>query len=187
MSDQPYTIGRLQDVDITAERSAFAGSALLWLALSLVGLRLFRLRPGAALAGGFIGVVLHLLSEVWHQLGHARAAKATGHPMDRIHLWAVLGTSVYPAGEGPLPGDVHVRRALGGPKASAGLTGAAGLLALLAWPVGGLARMVTTVFALDNFLVFTAGALLPLPFPETDGVVLLRHLNEGTRPVVIQE
>jgi hypothetical protein len=186
MTDKTY-LGRIQDVEITAEPSVLPGLGALWLVFSLLGLRVFRLRPAAALTGGFLAAVLHVLSELWHQLGHARAARATGYPMDSIHLWAVLGTSVYPEDEGAVPASVHVERALGGPKASTGLTAAAGLLALLAWPAGGLARMVTSLFAADNLLVFIIGALLPLPYPETDGVVLLRHLGEETHSIVSQE
>jgi hypothetical protein len=45
---------------------------------------------------------------------------------------------------------------------------------------------VTSLFALDNLLVFTLGALLPLPIIETDGSVLRRHLRQP-RSIVIQE
>lgn len=176
---------RAQDVDISADETALAGAGVLWLLFSLVGLKFFRLRPAAALTGGLLAVVLHFASEIWHQLGHARAARQAGYPMERIEMWAVLGTSVYPEDEGLLPDRVHVQRALGGPKASALATLAGGVLAALVWPVGSIGRMVTTLFALDNLLVFTLGAFLPLRFPETDGTVLLRHLEEKPRPMVV--
>jgi Zn-dependent protease len=158
-------LGRIQDVDVTAERSVAPAFGLMWLLFSLIGMRFFKLRPGAALGGGLLVALLHFFSELWHQLGHARAARATGYPMESIHLWTALGTSVYPEDEGAVPPEAHVERALGGPKVSALLTIGASAVALLAWPIGGLARMVTSLFALDNLLVFTLGALLPLPYP----------------------
>lgn len=172
---QRYPIGRISKLDITADATAAAGGLLLWAVLSLVGRRLFRLRSGEALAGGLIATVLHFLSELWHQAGHARAAEATGYPMTGVHLWGVLGASVYPADEPELPGEIHVARAMGGPRASGRLAVAGGLLALLAWPLGGMAHMVALLFALDNWLVFTLGAFIPLPFMETDGTILQRY------------
>ena len=67
------------------------------------------------------------------QLGHARAAEQVGYPMEGVHLWGVLGTSVYPTDEPELPAEVHVERALGGPKASAVLAVAAGGVAAPGW------------------------------------------------------
>ncbi len=60
---------------------------------------------------------------------------------------------------------------------------------MLAWPVGGVARMVSTLFALENWLVFALGAFLPMPFMETDGTTILRHRRRGGRGrrLIIQE
>ena len=68
-----YSLGNVDHLEITAAPSAAAGLALLWAALSLLGWKLFRLKPAAALTGGLLAAVLHFLSELWHQAGHARA------------------------------------------------------------------------------------------------------------------
>ncbi len=172
---QRYPIGKIGKLDITADASAAAGGLLLWAVLSAAGRVVFRLRPGAALTGGLIAAALHFLSELWHQAGHARAAEATGYPMTGVHLWGVLGTSVYPRDEPELPGEIHVARAMGGPRASARLAVAGGVVALLTWPLGGIVRMTATLFALENWLIFTLGAFIPLPFMETDGTILQRY------------
>ena len=180
-SPHPFTI--------SAAPSAGGGALLLAAAFGLVGRRLFRLSPAEAVAGGVLAAALHFLSELWHQKGHARAATRTGYPMTGVRLWGVLGTSLYPPDEPELPDEIHVARALGGPRASAGLAGAGALVAALAWPAGGVARMVSSLFALENLLVFTLGAFLPMPFMETDGATILRHRrgDRRSRRLIIQE
>jgi hypothetical protein len=183
-----YSLGKIGDLEITAGRSAAGGFVLLWVILSALGLKAFRLKPGAALAGGLLATTLHFLSELWHQAGHARAAERTGYPMEGVRLWGVLGASIYPTGEPPLPGEIHVERALGGPRASALLAVAGGLLAVAIRPVGGIAHMIASLFAFENLFVFTLGAFLPLPFMETDGAVIRRYLrSHRKRMVIIQE
>jgi hypothetical protein len=108
--------------------------------------------------------------------------------MRGIHFWGVLAASRYPHGEEELPPDIHIARALGGPQASLLLTTIAGALALLARPLGGLPAFLTSFLAIDNLLVFTLGALTPLPFFESDGVTILRQLRRN-RPqnIVLSE
>jgi hypothetical protein len=181
-------LGKVSNLRVTAQPSAAAGFLLLWAVFSLLGAKLFRLKPGAAATGGLLAAALHFVAEMWHQLGHARAAEKTGYPMEGVHLWGVLGTSVYPNGEPELPAEVHVERALGGPRASAVLTVAAGISAALVRPFSRLAFMVASIFALENSLIFTIGAFLPLPFMETDGTTLQRYRAEHRkRMVIIQE
>jgi hypothetical protein len=115
--------------------------------------------------------VLHWASDIVHQLGHARAARKAGHPMIGIQLWWVLSASIYPRDEGSLPASVHIRRALGGPVASLLLTVIAALIALALRPLGGVSWWVALFFFLDNLLVLTLGAFVPLGF--TDGSTLL--------------
>jgi hypothetical protein len=173
---------------ISAAPSAVGGALLLVTVFAFLGRRVFRLRPGAALAGGVLATALHFVSELWHQRGHAQAAARTGYPMTGVRLWGVLGTSLYPPDEPELSGELHVARALGGPRASAWLAAAGGLVALATWPVGGVAFMVSTLLALENLLVFSFGALVPLPFMETDGTTLLRHRHAlRRRTVIVQE
>ncbi len=183
-----FPLGKLGKLDITAEPSAAGGFFLLWVVFGLLGVKLFRLKPGAAAAGGLLAAALHFIAEMWHQLGHARAAEESGYPMEGVHLWGVLGTSVYPADEPELPAEIHVARALGGPKASAVLAAVAGLFAAFVHPFSRLAFMIASIFALENSLIFTIGAFLPLPFMETDGTTL-QHYRAGHRKrmIIIQE
>ncbi len=167
---QVYTLGRVAGLRIDATPSAIAGSGLLWALLSAAGL-LLGVSPGAALLGGLVATLLHWGSELVHHLGHARAARATGHPMIGVRLWWVLGMSRYPKDEGALPARVHIRRALGGPAASLLLTLVAAVIAAALRPLGGAISWVALFFFLDNLLFFTLGAFAPLGF--TDGSTLL--------------
>jgi hypothetical protein len=165
-----YELGRLAGLRLTAGPSAIVGSAVLWVILGNIALWLGA-AVGAAIAGGLAAVLLHWGSDIVHQLGHARAARATGHPMIGIRLWWVLAASIYPRDEGPLQEAVHIRRALGGPIASLLLTLAAAVVALALRPAGGAPWWLAMFVFLDNLLVLTLGALLPLGF--TDGSTLL--------------
>lgn len=181
-------VGNIGKLEITADATTIGGFALLFAVFSLLGSKLFRLKSPAALTGGFLAAMLHFVAELWHQAGHARAAEETGYPMQGVHLWGVLGTSIYPADEPDLPPEVHVHRALGGPRASAVLTLVAALVALMVRPVSKLAFMVSSIFAGENLGIFTAGAFLPLPFMETDGTTLQRYRSiHRERMIIIQE
>lgn len=181
----PGRIGRLA---VSAAPSAAAGFFLLLAVFSFAGRRLFGLRPGAALVGGLGATALHFLSELWHQLGHARAAERTGYPMSGVRFWGVLATSLYPADEPELPAEHHVERALGGPRASALFVLLGALMTVVTRPLGGLAYMISVLFTLDNLLIFTLGAFLPLPFMETDGTTIRRYRRaHRKRMVIVQE
>ncbi|MBP6016840.1 MAG: hypothetical protein KA586_08980 [Candidatus Promineofilum sp.] len=183
-----HIVGKIGGLRVTAEPSVVGGFLLLWAVFSLLGRSLYRLRLSAAVTGGLLTAGLHFLSELWHQMGHARAAALTGFPMTSVHLWGMLGTSEYPPDEPQLPDEVHIERALGGPRSSAALALAAMLAAFIIRPIGRTAFMVTSLFALDNLLIFAVGALLPMPFLETDGVVIWRYRQAyRKRMVVIQE
>jgi hypothetical protein len=93
-----------------------------------------------------------------------------------VRFLGPLATSVYPHDEPELAPAVHVRRALGGPAGSAVLTVVAGILWLL---LGGVhtVNWILLLFFLDNLLVFTLGAFLPLGF--TDGSTLLRYARRS--------
>jgi Zn-dependent protease len=173
------TIGQLDELRITVEPSAAVGFVVLSVILAQVARRMFQMRPSQAIVSGLLGATLHMFSEFWHQLGHARAARRTGYPMRGIHFFTILAASRYPRDEGELPPDIHITRALGGPQASLLLTLLAGVLASLVRPLGGVWVFVTTFFALDNLLVFTIGALTPIPFFEDDGVTILRQLRRN--------
>jgi hypothetical protein len=165
-----YDLGSVAGLKLDALPSAIAGSALLWVLLSGSGV-LLGVSVGAAIVGGLIAVVLHWSSEIVHHLGHAWAARTTGHPMTGVRFWWVLGMSRYPRDEGVLPARVHIRRALGGPAASLVVTLVAAVVAVVARPFGGAIWLVALFFFLDNLLVFSLGAFMPLGF--TDGSTLL--------------
>lgn len=183
-----YPLGHAGNLAISAEPSAAAGAVLLLVIFSTIGRRVFRLSPREALAGGLLATALHFLSDLWHHAGHARAAERTGYPMTGVRLWGVLGTSLYPPDEPELPGEVHSARAMGGPKASAWLALAGAVAALLTRPLNRVAFMASVMLALENLLIFSVGAFLPLPFLETDGTTLRRQRQaHRKRMVVIQK
>jgi hypothetical protein len=178
---KPIELGHIDGLRITAKLSAFVSFALMWLLLSLVTIGLFNLSPLEGIFWAFLGTFLHYFSELFHQLGHARAARRVGYPMIGVRFWYILGASIYPKDEPPLPGSIHIRRALGGPKASLELTVLAGgiafiMIALIPTDGGGTPFqwnlfLLTSFLFLDNLLVFTLGAFLPLGF--TDGSTIL--------------
>jgi hypothetical protein len=167
---QVYSLGHLAGLRLSARPSALLAVVVLWGVFSAGALALGT-SPGAALGWGLVAVALHWVAELWHQLGHAWAARRTGHPMIGIQFWGPLSASVYPAHEPPLPGPVHIRRALGGPLASALLALIAGLGAF-ALPPGSVAAGLALFIFGENLLVFTLGALLPLGF--NDGTTLVQ-------------
>ena len=128
------------------------------------------------IVGGLIATLMHLTATLWHQLGHAIAARRTGHPMMGVRLWLLLGASVYPHDEGDLPAAVHIQRALGGPIANLVLTILVGGVALILDPSNGVAWWLFVFWFLDNSLIFTLGALLPLGF--NDGSTILHWLGQ---------
>ena len=164
-------------LQVSAVQSALVGSLLLWLALVVLALWLLYASLGQALLGGLVAVLLHWFSELFHNWGHARAARSTGYPMTGVRLWFMLGTSLYPPDEPELPAAVHQRRAWGGPIASFGLSLVAGFLTSALHPLGGLAWWLAAFLFLDNLLFFTLGAFLPLDF--TDGGTLLTWREKG--------
>jgi hypothetical protein len=170
MSDGTY-LGSIGGLRLSVMPSALVGSLALWALLSAAGVWLLGLSAGTALLGGLAAVLLHWCSDIVHHSGHAWAARRTGYPMIGIQLWGVLGSSVYPTDEPPLPAIVHIRRALGGPIASLLLSLAAGLIALALRPAGGLLWWLALFFFLENLFVFTLQVFIPLSF--NDGGTLL--------------
>ncbi len=178
--NKTFRLGSWGGYNFLAKPSALLGFILVWLVFSLVGRKFFKLKPEQAVVGGLLATAVHWFSELWHNVGHAQAAKMTGYPMSGVCFTGPLAASLYPPDEPTLPPEVHVRRALGGPIASAFLALVTGITALVAQTVGGVPLMVATLAFLDNLLVFTLGAFLPLGF--TDGSTLLRYLGQTQRP-----
>lgn len=170
-----FTINSLK---ISATPSAIIGSLVLWPILTMVGLVVTDLSLIAAVVAGFLTMLLHWAFEIIHQMGHASAARKTGYPMLGVRLYLVLGASLYPSDEPNLPAQIHIRRALGGPKISLAVLAISTFILLLVWSAAGdFVRMLALFAFLDNLLVFTIGAVVPFPFPnliENDGVTLMR-------------
>jgi hypothetical protein len=128
MRMKEFPLGSLGGLRLSAVPSAVAGLLILAVVLTLAALLLLDLTLAQAILFGLFGTLLHFLSELAHQFGHAWAAQRTGYPMTGVRFWTIFGASLYPADEPPLPAAVHIRRALGGPPVSL-------LLALLALPL----------------------------------------------------
>ncbi len=175
--NREFRVFTLYGLPVSIVPGFFAGTGLT--VLTLAGIGLFALRLGLipALAGAVAATALMWLSELIHQLGHAIAARRTGHPMIAITLgrYLVLGTSVYPADEGALPPAVHIRRALGGPFASLIVSVLALPIALALQPAGGAPFAVAAFVFLLNFFAYTLQVALPLRF--NDGATLWRNLR----------
>lgn len=170
-----YPLGSLAGLRLSTVPSAVAGFFILWLVLAGVGATLLDMSWGMAILFGLLATLLHFVSELLHQFGHAWAARTVGYPMTGIRFWTIFSTSIYPPNEPQLPAATHIRRALGGAPVNI-------VLALLSLPIvfalrpaGGLAGSLpwylTLFFFLDNFFIFGLGAFLPLGF--NDGSTLL--------------
>lgn len=170
-----YALGHLGDLKMTAGPSALVGFGGLLVVLVLVGLGPLGLQVGEAVLGGVLALILHLASVCIHHFGHALAARSTGYRMVGVHLYLVMGRSIYPADEGELPAAVHIRRALGGPILSGLVALGSGIIVLLMGASSGIGFYLVLFFFLDNLFVFTIGVLLPLWF--TDGGTLLYWLR----------
>jgi hypothetical protein len=167
------SLGTLFGLKLTAQPSAFLASGILWAVLAAVGVWSLQFTMQKAIIGGLIAAILHWVGEMWHQFGHALAARSTGYPMQGVELWWLLGRSIYPLDEPELPARVHIRRALGGAPASLVMTVIVGMIMFGLRESGGLGYWIMVFFFFENLLVFTLGAFLPLGF--TDGSTLLRY------------
>jgi len=146
-----------------------------------MGIWWLSIEPVGAILGGLAATVLHWFSEIWHNLGHARAAQNLGHPMAGVHLGdgLLLSRSVYPEDEPDLPPDVHIKRAMGGPANSLLLAMIAFAVTLLIGPTGGVVWLVALFVFVENLFVFCLGAFLPLGF--TDGSTILKWRRKRKR------
>ncbi|HEV3232963.1 MAG TPA: hypothetical protein VG329_00260 [Candidatus Dormibacteraeota bacterium] len=168
---QEFHLGRVRDLDISMSALGIGGTLFNIVLFTLLGRVLFKRPAKRALAGGVTLALIHWSLELWHNLGHDVAARMTGHPMSGIRFGAygVLGTGLYPDDEGELPPRVHITRALGGPIGSAAMSVGTGLLALVAAPFS--FSWIPLVAFLDNLLVFTIGAWIPLGFNDVSTIL----------------
>jgi hypothetical protein len=167
-----YRLGTICGVKITARPSAIIASIALWAVATEVATAFFHASLSAGIVQGLVVTLIHWLSDLLHQLGHAVAARSVGYPMSGLRLWFLLSSGLYPLNEPELPARTHVRRALGGPIMSLIATVIAGVIAWLMGSAGSPYTWIAVFAFLDNLLIFTLGAFLPLGF--TDGSTLLR-------------
>ncbi len=179
MKENERAFGSLFGLKLTVIPPFVLGSLGIFSILEVIALVFVKMHFADALAFGALGVLTHWLGDVFHNFGHAIAARSTGHPMQgmRFGVYGIFAGAIYPPDEPALPGPIHVRRALGGPILSALI----GLLLLwLALRPGASAHSVlysVLLFALiEHFAVFSFGALLPLPF--NDGGTLKTWLGK---------
>jgi hypothetical protein len=171
-----YRLGTIYGVKIIARPSAIIASIALWAVATEVATVFFHASLAAGIVQGLVVTLIHWLSDLLHQLGHAIAARSTGYPMSGLRLWFLVSSGLYPLDEPELPARTHVRRALGGPIMSLIVTVITGVIALLTRNAGSPYTWIAVFAFLDNFLIFTLGAFLPLGF--TDGSTLLRLWRE---------
>ena len=89
-----YRLGTWAGLQWSMTRSAIVGAIGLWLVVVALMVAAFNIPIGSALLGGVIVVILHELSEIVHQLGHAWAARRTGYPMSgvRFGMFGIFAT-----------------------------------------------------------------------------------------------
>ena len=179
--EKEHKTGRITGLRLSVEPLFMVGTLIIWMVLSAVGILMLELPVSQAVVPGLIAALLYWLSEIVHQLGHAYAAHQTGHPMVGIHLGKYLffGISLYPENEEPLPPEIHIRRALGGPIGSLAFTVVTGVVALILSPGEDILWWIALFVCVTNLLVFTIGPFLPLGF--TDGSTLLKWWGKRGR------
>lgn len=178
--NKTWELGSFAGLKILVKPIALITTIVLWLVFTLIGRKLFKLTPKQAILGGLIATKLHWLSEFWHHIGHAQAAKQTGYPMSGVCANGPIATSMYPPDEPTLPGSIHIKRALGGPIASGALAVVLAVATFALRPIGGIPLMAAALAFFENLFVFGLGAFLPLGF--TDGSTILHYWNRNTSP-----
>jgi hypothetical protein len=166
-----FHIGALQ----ISMRFSVVPTAIVLTSTFVIFLALIGFPAVEAVAGGFLMTLALYAAGLLHHIGHALAAARTGHPMAGVVFYLMLGQSLYPPDEGPLPPQVHIQRALGGPIMSGVVALATGAVALLLSGSSGLAYWIALFTAATSLLAFCWGAMLPVVLPGgamTDGYVI---------------
>lgn len=171
-------LGKMFGLQIDLLPMAIWGTFLLWLGLSAAAFYGIGIPLTESLLLGLMATLLHWISGLLHHLGHFLASRMTGYPMAGILLgvFGILARDLYPADEPALPPATHIRRALGGPIASALLSFIFFLL-LPVWP--GNWYWLGLFALLENLFVFTLQVFLPLSFNDGGAIygAILRNLK----------
>lgn len=174
-----FKIGQFAGLNVDARSSTLIAFVIIFLLLWLIAFFIISLPLGSAIIIAFIAAILHFGLELWHNLGHAFVARSTGYPMIGILFIGPLAMSRYPKDEIDLPANIHIKRALGGPVNSLVLSL---ILKIMAWSLRNDPNVLWWLLVflfLDNLLVFTFGALLPLGF--TDGSTISYWMRESRK------
>ena len=168
-------LGKLFGLQISVLPFAFTGTLMLWIGFTAIAIYGLDISAGESLLLGLCAALLHWTFELIHSLGHAYAAKRTGHPMAgiRFGIFAVLAQTIYPKDEPELPPSIHIRRALGGPIIN-GLLSIIFYLLLPFW--SGNWYWIGLFALLENLFVYTLQVFVPLGF--NDGSTILRNLRK---------
>ena len=167
-----FRLGNVAGLTVYGRGNALPGAVAVWLVFTILTFWFLDFSLREAVIAGLAVMLLHYASEFWHHYCHAWAARRTGYPMEGVlYLW-VVAVSLYPRDEPELPAKIHIRRALGGPFGSLALALFAGIITWALRPFGGMMYWLAGFVFLDNMLIYTICALLPLGF--TDGSTLLR-------------
>ena len=167
-------LGKLFGLQIGILPLAFVGTLVLWIVFTVIARSGLNIPFSQALLMGFIATLLHWTFELIHSIGHAYAAKRTGHPMTGVTFgaMAVFALTLYPKDEPELSPSIHIRRALGGPIIN-------GLLSIIFYFLLPLWRgnwFWIGMFAfVENLFVYTLQIFLPLGF--NDGGTILKNLR----------
>jgi hypothetical protein len=178
--NKTFNLGTFAGLKLLVKPLALIASLILWIIFAAIGRKGFKLSLRQAVLGGLLAVGLHWVSELWHHLGHAQAARQTGWPMSGVCATGPLAASLYPPDEPTLPGRTHIKRALGGPAASGLLALVMGMTAVALHTTGGVPFMLAAMAFFENVFIFSLGAFLPLGF--TDGSTILHYWNRNPKP-----
>lgn len=164
------SLGRFAGLQLSARPTFFSSSVLLWGLLALSGFGWLNLSLTQAVIGGLVAVMLHWLTDLWHHIGHAYAARQVGYPMQGVRFGFLLAASVYPANEPALPAAVHVARALGGPTASFFACMGIAPFVFFTGVIGGLLWLWVVFLFLDN-LLNVVQLFIPLGFNDASTIL----------------
>lgn len=166
-----YDFGTLGPIRITADRSAFIGIAAVSLVMIALSFTLLRGTGLDRLMAALLATLGYYFWGLMHHVGHYLAGLYAGYPLVGIHAFAVLARDQYPVSEPTLSANIHLRRAIGGPTAS--ILAAAVCLFISSIAPGGILWFTFMSGFWFNLLIFTLGALMPLP--GLDGGVIRRY------------
>ena len=162
----------VRDLRPQVTSTACVAFTILWIAATAASFRFLSNGLLQAVLAGIMLSALHWVALFVHHFGHALAARSSGHPMVGVRLWWWLGTSLYPLDEVVLPAATHIRRALGGPLASAAFAVVASAVALVLRSRDNALWIGAGFVAIDSLIVFAVGSVIPLGF--NDGSTLIR-------------